>query len=145
MSEPNTEMEDPPSFEITRPEEHSASRMIKRLCKTDLLSGTVQVLSPGSGNVMHSHSGQDGFWMVLEGRARFYGDGDEVVEDLDEYEGIVIPRETKYWFENHGEEDLVLLHVAAYSETTQDQAEYYGPREELDFAVYDTDEELLGR
>lgn len=145
MGETDVEADEPPSFEITRPDERPASRMIKRLCKTDLLSGTVQVLAPDAGNVMHSHTGQDGFWMVLEGQARFYGDGDEVVEELEEYEGVVIPRGTKYWFDNPGDEDLVLLHVAAYSETTQDQAEYYGPRDELDFAVYDTDESLLGR
>lgn len=145
MGEADTETESPPTFEITRPDDRPASRMIKRLCKTDLLSGTVQVLEPEAGNVMHSHSGQDGFWMVLEGQARFYGDGDEVVDDLKKYEGVVIPRETKYWFENSGDEDLVLLHVASYSETTQDQAEYYGPREELDFAVYDTPDSLLGR
>lgn len=52
--------------------------------------------------------------MVLRGTVRFYGAEDEVLGEFGKREGIVIPRNTKYWFESCGKEDLELLQVAAF-------------------------------
>jgi hypothetical protein len=48
---------------------------------------------------------------VLAGRARFYGEGDAPIAELGPYEGILIPRGFRYWFENAGEDVLVLHQV----------------------------------
>jgi mannose-6-phosphate isomerase-like protein (cupin superfamily) len=48
---------------------------------------------------------------VLEGRARFYGEGDQLIGDLGKYEGVMIPRGTPYWFESSGEVPLQILQV----------------------------------
>lgn len=83
------------------------------LCRTDLLYGAVQVLKGGGENNLHSHSTMDGFWMVLSGRVRFYGEDDAVLGEFGQYEGIMVPRNFKYWFESIGEEQAELLQVEA--------------------------------
>ena len=54
-------------------------------------------------NNLHSHSGSDGFWFVLEGSVNWYGDGDEFIAKLDKHDGILVPRGTPYWFEQTGD------------------------------------------
>jgi mannose-6-phosphate isomerase-like protein (cupin superfamily) len=51
--------------------------------------------------------------MVLKGRARFYGEGDELIAELGPHDGILLPRHFKYWFESASEETLELLQVEA--------------------------------
>lgn len=100
--------------------ESGEPKEIARLCKTDLLKADVQVVREGGANNMHSHTGNDGFWFVLEGKARFYGEGDEVIAEPEAREGVLIPRGFKYWFESIGEEDLEIIHVASFSDTIED-------------------------
>jgi mannose-6-phosphate isomerase-like protein (cupin superfamily) len=58
----------------------------------------------------------DGMWMVLTGRARFYGEGDEVIGEFGPLEGVYIPRDVKYWFESASEDEpLQLLQVEAFA------------------------------
>jgi mannose-6-phosphate isomerase-like protein (cupin superfamily) len=83
-----------------------------RLSTTDILFAVIQVFESGGENVMHSHAGMDGFWMVLSGRARFYLENDEVVE-MGPLEGLTIPRGVKYWFETVGDQPLEILQVDA--------------------------------
>ena len=56
------------------------------------------------------------FWLVLGGRAKFYGPGDEDLGEFGRHEGIFIPRGARYWFERVGEEELEILRVGASSE-----------------------------
>jgi mannose-6-phosphate isomerase-like protein (cupin superfamily) len=84
-----------------------------RLAQTDLIRGKIQVLRHGGENNLHAHLKSDGFWMVLEGRARFYTEGDVLVADLGPREGVLIPRGFKYWFEQTGDEPLQILQVHA--------------------------------
>jgi mannose-6-phosphate isomerase-like protein (cupin superfamily) len=51
--------------------------------------------------------------MVLKGRARFYGDGDKLLGDLGPHEGILLPRNFRYWFESASPEPLELLQIEA--------------------------------
>ena len=82
------------------------------LCRTDRLIGAVQIIRKGGENNMHSHRHLDGMWTVISGRARFYGEGDVIIAELGQYEGILIPRGFKYWFECASEEEsLVILQV----------------------------------
>jgi hypothetical protein len=75
----------------------------------------VQVFKKGGGErTLHSHKHFDGFWMVLRGRADFYGEGDVLIASLGPLEGVLVPRELPYWFENGADEDLELLQVEAF-------------------------------
>ena len=84
------------------------------LAGSDILKGVVQVLREGGENTLHYHTTMDSFWMVLKGRVRFYGPGDKLLGEFGPMEGIVTPRNARYWFERAGAEDLELLQVAAY-------------------------------
>ena len=48
-------------------------KAIVQLAGSDIIRGRVQVVREGGENNLHSHRGMDGFWMVLAGRVRFYG------------------------------------------------------------------------
>ena len=97
------------------------------LCRTDILRAHVQVVREGGENNLHAHTGNDGFWMVLAGRARFYAEGDVPLAELARNQGIAIPRGFKYWFESAGEEPLELLHVAAQVQHVRDERINYTP------------------
>ena len=99
-------------FKYTRPEMRTKKTFVK-LARTDRMMAYVQVLSSGGENNLHSHGHLDGFWMVLKGRARFYGEGDRLLADLGPHEGILVPRNFKYWFESASPEPLELLQIEA--------------------------------
>ena len=107
MSEPQARV-----FKYTKPETTSKKTFVK-LARTDRMMAYVQVLSSGGENNLHSHGHLDGFWMVLKGRARFYGEGDKLLADLGPHEGILLPRNFKYWFESSSREPLELLQIEA--------------------------------
>ena len=71
-----------------------------RLAETDLATFAVKRIRDGGENELHMHPNADGFWTVLQGRARFYTTGDELIADLGPMEGVVIPRTFPYWFES---------------------------------------------
>lgn len=100
-------------FRYTKPEFERGKRAV-RLARTDRMYANLQVVKTGGENELHSHEHLDGFWMVLKGRARFYGTGDVVIGDLGPNEGILIPRGFAYWFEREGDEDLEILQVEAF-------------------------------
>ncbi len=81
------------------------------MCQTENVVSTVQVLTPGDHNDLHSHGTEDGYWLVLAGRAPFYGEGDEVIASLGAQEGLLIPAGTPYWFGSDGPEPLQILRV----------------------------------
>jgi len=93
------------------PEGRHVGKFVVRLARTDRMLANVQVLRSGGETNLHAHHHLDGFWMVLGGRARFYGEGDAVVAELGPMEGVLIPRHFKYWFESVGDEVLEILQV----------------------------------
>jgi mannose-6-phosphate isomerase-like protein (cupin superfamily) len=99
-----------------------------RLCRTPLLDADIQVLGKKGANNLHSHSGNDGFWFVLEGRARFYDPDDNVIADLGPLQGVCIEHDTPYWFESAGEDLLEILHVGASDPRVKDQRVDHRPR-----------------
>ena len=125
------------TFRYERPD-GDAPKEIEHLARTDSFKADVQLVGEDGANNMHAHTGNDGFWMVLAGEARFYGDGDEVLAELEPDEGIVIPRGLKYWFESIGDEDLEILHVASFYETIEDHRMDHAER---DRAPASTDEQ----
>ncbi len=103
------------TFRYEKPGAISGDKMIVELAKSDVIRGRVQVVRRGGENNLHSHEGMDGFWMVLNGRVRFYGPGDAVIAELGRHEGILIPRGVQYWFESADEsQDLELLQMAGF-------------------------------
>ncbi len=92
-----------------------------RLAKTDFLRADVQLIGPDGANDLHTHSGNDGFWLVLSGRMRFYGEGPDPVAELGPLQGALVPHGTRYWFESASDEQLKLLHVAARTAAKEDK------------------------
>ena len=100
-------------FQYQDPElKHGKNRAITRLATTDIMFAAIQVFKSGGENVMHSHAGMDGFWMVLKGRARFHLKTGDPVE-VGPLGGLCIPRGVKYWFESVSDEPLEILQVEA--------------------------------
>ena len=104
----------PRAFTYDRPQ-LERERHVVMLAQTDRMMAAVQVLKSGGENNLHSHTNLDGFWMVLKGRVRFYGDGDALLGEFGPYSGILIPRGSRYWFESCSDEPLELLQVEAFN------------------------------
>ena len=81
----------------------------------------------GGDNNLHSHKGMDGFWMVLKGRVRWHGP-DGVIGEFGAHEGIVMPRNSRYWFESVGEDTLELLQVVAFDRGVRNERIDVEPR-----------------
>jgi mannose-6-phosphate isomerase-like protein (cupin superfamily) len=81
----------------------------------------VQVVKSGGENNLHSHTGEDAFWFVLNGRVKFYGEGDKVIADLQKGQGFLIPRGFNYWFESASDEPLEVIRVGALDQNKPNQ------------------------
>ncbi|MDX1485537.1 MAG: cupin domain-containing protein [Alphaproteobacteria bacterium] len=104
------------TYRYAKPEKFDTARAAVKLAETDLLRARVVVLKPGQGeNNLHYHTGSDSFWMVLRGRAAFYGPGDEPIGEFGPLQGTTTPRFFRYWFKNAGTEDLEMLHLFAHA------------------------------
>jgi mannose-6-phosphate isomerase-like protein (cupin superfamily) len=107
----------PVTFSYAKPEGVSAGKGFVNLGRRDIVRGAVQVVKKHGGeNNLHYHTNSASFWMVLKGRARFYGPGDVLIGEFGPHEGTITPRYSRYWFENIGDEELEILQVAAFSE-----------------------------
>ena len=102
------------TFSYKRPEELRRGKGIVELAKTPMLRGRVQIVKEGGENNLHFHRGMDGFWMVLEGKVKFYGPGDVLIGEFGKHEGIMIPAGVQYWFESSGDVPLEILQMAAF-------------------------------
>ncbi|MGE3245110.1 MAG: cupin domain-containing protein [Beijerinckiaceae bacterium] len=101
------------TFSYVKPE-LKRGKGIVQLAKSDIIRGRVQIVTEGGENNLHSHNGMDGFWMVLEGKVKFYGPGDVLIGEFGKHEGILIPRGAQYWFESSGDVPLEILQMAAF-------------------------------
>ena len=81
----------------------------------------MQVVKSGGENNLHSHTGEDAFWMVLSGAVKFYGEGDKVIGQFNKGEGLLIPRGFNYWFESASDEPLEIIRVAARDQNTENK------------------------
>ncbi len=106
------------------------SRAICYLAHSDILEASVQIFPQGGGNALHYHPGADGFWMVLQGRARFHGP-DGPIGEYGPREGILVPRNARYWFEAaDAAQELHLLHINCDTqEKVQNSAVIVGGRD----------------
>jgi len=102
------------TFSYEMPEFQNSKKVVV-LARTDRMMAAVQILREGGENNLHSHPNQDGFWMALKGRAKFYGEGDHLIAEIGPLEGILVPRGTSYWFESASDEILELLQVECFN------------------------------
>ncbi|MBI3062214.1 MAG: cupin domain-containing protein [Deltaproteobacteria bacterium] len=107
-------------FKYERPEFEGVKKSML-ICSSDILRGHIQVVKNGGENNLHTHTGEDAFWLVLSGAVKFYGEGDRLIGSLKKHEGILIPRGFKYWFESASEEPLEILRVAARDQGTENK------------------------
>lgn len=112
-------------FQFVRPDLRGRDRAVKKLCLSDVVFAGVQILEPGARNIMHSHYGADGIFFVLKGRIAFYGSGDVLIGEIGPMEGMLMPRQTKYWFEAVGDEIVEMLHVEAFDKRVKNKRTNY--------------------
>ena len=102
----------PQTFSYRKPDAHPDSkRDIVGLCGLRNMRGAVHVVRRGGEEHLHSHQTVDGLWMVLNGKVRFWADGDEMLGEFGPMEGILVPRRNRYRFEIVGDQDAELLQV----------------------------------
>ncbi|MEE8517295.1 MAG: cupin domain-containing protein, partial [Alphaproteobacteria bacterium] len=82
------------------------------LAMTDKLWLKIKVYAEGGENRLHAHPHQDHSFIVLQGRARFYGPEGESRE-CGPNEGIMLPAGSFYHFCNITDQPLVLLRIGA--------------------------------
>ena len=98
----------------------------------DICVSTVQVFhQKGVGTSLHYHNNEDGYWLVLGGRAKFYNVAGDVVADLGKHEGAFVPRFTRYRFESSDDQEpLEILRVSHHSEAKDDHVAPVGEAKE---------------
>ncbi len=104
-------------FSYKKPEGFERPKVSVRLCDSGLLRGHIQVLkAKGGENNLHYHSKVDGMFTVLSGRLKFYGPGDELIGEFGRLEGVLIPKNARYWFENTSDEEAEVMLVQGFHE-----------------------------
>lgn len=88
----------------------SQGRSDTPLAATDQLTLVLKVYASGGENELHAHPQEDHAFIVLQGRAAFFGPEGERL-DLSPLQGIMLPRGSLYRFHAEGPEALVLLRV----------------------------------
>jgi mannose-6-phosphate isomerase-like protein (cupin superfamily) len=99
------------TFRYEKPTAGSEPKQVVELVRSTLFKALVQVVHDGGENNLHYHVNSETGWMVLRGRARFYGVDDVLLAELGPNEGIFIPGGARYWFEKTGDEDLEILQM----------------------------------
>ena len=87
-------------------------RSVVPLAETESLWSWIKVYASGGENVLHAHTNEDHMFIILAGRARFFGPNGEARE-LGRNDGLMLPAGTLYHFNACSDEPLVLLRVGA--------------------------------
>jgi mannose-6-phosphate isomerase-like protein (cupin superfamily) len=116
-------------FKYQTPEFEGVKKTLT-VCNSDLMRVQVQVVKEGGENNLHSHTGDDAFWYVISGAVKFYGEGDQLIGEYKEGEGILIPRGFKYWFESAAKEPLEILRVTARDQNVQNKRVDHTPQKQ---------------
>lgn len=107
------------SFAFKVPEKLEFSPTAKKkvhvkLAGTNSCRASIQILHKGGENNLHYHPNMDLIYMVLKGRIKFYGPGDKLLGDYGPNEGLLLPENSRYWFESVGEEEAWLMQIAGF-------------------------------
>lgn len=102
----------PQTFSYKKPaSSQQGKREVVKLCQLPTMRGSVHIIRRGGGEHLHSHKTVDGFWMVLSGRVAFYTKDDKLLGEFGPMEGVLIPRNNRYWFESLGDTDAEILQL----------------------------------
>ncbi len=114
-------MSPPPEFFKLRIELMDEGSHRRVLADTGNLQLKIRCYAVGGGeNALHAHHGQDHSFIILQGRARYYGPRGEERE-LVRNEGIMLPAGCYYCFENAGDEPLVVLRIESITKGGEDR------------------------
>ena len=80
------------------------------LAHTSNMWATLKVYASGGENGLHTHPNEDHTFIIMQGRARYYGP-EGVIGERGPLEGIMLPAGAYYWFEAISDEPLVILRV----------------------------------
>lgn len=80
------------------------------LASTDRMWMNIKTYAADGENTLHTHTNEDHAFVVLQGKAKFFGPGGECTV-LARNEGILLPRGTLYSFRAEDGEPLVVLRV----------------------------------
>ena len=80
------------------------------LAATDRMWLNLKAYAEGGENTLHGHTNEDHSFIILQGRASFYGP-DGLVATLGKNEGILLPRGALYHFHAEEGEPLVILRI----------------------------------
>jgi mannose-6-phosphate isomerase-like protein (cupin superfamily) len=92
-------------------------KRVSVVCESDIVTLLVQLVKSGGENNLHYHTNSETCWMVLRGRARFYGPNGKILGELGPYEGILMPGGSRYRFEKVGDEDLEILQMVGHDKS----------------------------
>ena len=102
------------TFSYAKPADNGRPKNAVHLAKGQILRLHVQTVKDGGENNLHYHTGSETIWMVLKGRSKFYGPGDELLGEFGPMEGLIIPGGARYWFEKVGDEELEIMQTVGY-------------------------------
>lgn len=71
-------------------------------------------------NELHAHTNEDHTFVVLQGRATFYGPTGEE-KTIGQHEGVLLPAGAMYWFRATDGEPLVMLRIGCASNDNPDR------------------------
>jgi mannose-6-phosphate isomerase-like protein (cupin superfamily) len=84
------------------------------MAASDSMWVVLKTYASGGENELHTHPNEDHTFVILQGKAKFYGPaGEEKIIGKDE--GVLLPRGSFYWFHCCSEEPLVMVRVGAAS------------------------------
>ncbi|MDJ0687561.1 MAG: cupin domain-containing protein [Xenococcaceae cyanobacterium MO_188.B32] len=109
-TDPNESIE-PQIFKV-RTQLLSQGRSDYTLARTKAMSIRIKCYAQGGENALHTHPGQDHTFIVMAGKAKFYGVDGQVTE-LTRNQGILIPEGFYHCFSSCGDEPLVMLRISA--------------------------------
>ena len=111
--------QDAKEFRFQTPEFEGVKKTLT-VCSSDLMKVQMQIVKDGGENNLHAHPDVESIWIVLKGRARFYGMNDVLVAELGPGEGVAIPKGVPYWFDNTEEEPLEIYHITSRDSSIKD-------------------------
>jgi mannose-6-phosphate isomerase-like protein (cupin superfamily) len=90
----------------------TAGRSHIPLATTEHMSVGLNYYTPGRKNKLHTHPGEDHIFVVMDGQATFYNKEHQPTV-LNKGEGILLPENHYYYFQNTGDRPLALFRVSA--------------------------------
>lgn len=107
------------TFSYQTPTGESPERVT--LINSKLVKLMVRIIRESSEPQLRYHTNSETIWMVMRGRARFYGVGDKLLADLGPQQGILLPGGSRYRFERVGAGELELMQTIAVAADPNDE------------------------